>query len=251
MDLDCVSHIGHALDFLAFSADINLNNNIGIPKALNDSQSKSLQASLEESKTGSLAKKYMKLTNQTIQYAQTISKKLLNILVALFIENTFKPLIIENSTMILNILFSYGDQETYIKVIKTLLDYIPRYWVPIIGPQNPAEPKEAVQTVAKEKSSNVFWKALAGKKKEEPKKVEAGYKVPKTKETEAFLDGLHGYMKAMVLVVLQKIPVQDSYRLSQFLGVIEMNDGIVFDEKQQEMAFFNCLLYILFPILLK
>jgi len=197
-----------------------------------------------------MIKKYMKLSNQSIQYAQTISKSFLNILLALFIENTFKPLVNENSTMILNILFSYGDHETYIKVVKTLLDYIPRYWEPEIGPaptsQAPAESKE------KGKNSKTLWGALTGKKKEEvKKKVETGYKVPKTKETESFLEDLHRYLKAMILVVLQRIPVQDSYRISQFLGVIEMNEGTIFDEKNQEMGFMTCLLYILLPVLLK
>jgi len=112
MDYDCVGPIGHVLDFLAFSSEVNnLSNNSG--------QILILSGGIKDRKFG---KEVQKINQSNSSKCTDNIQETFEYFDALSIENTFRPLIIENSTMILNALFNYGDQETHTKVIKTLLD---------------------------------------------------------------------------------------------------------------------------------
>jgi len=79
--------------------------------------------------------------------------------------------------------------------------------MPIIGvndpQQNPATKKETA--VTKGKSLNFLLKAR--RTQEESRIRITG---PKTKESEAFLEGSHGYFKAMALIAFQNIPVREN-----------------------------------------
>jgi len=165
-------------------------------------------------------------------------------------------------SLLLNLLFCYGTTETYTAVIKIFQDYLPRFWDPTSSVEL-SEESNLETSSEKQKNNSApksFWKSLSLKSKsnkdiqvkETNKNTLSIAKTTKTKETEAFLESLHKYLKAIVLLCLQKTSLKEGGEpLCELFTLINFVQDTLFAEKYQDNVFLACLLYQLLSILLR
>jgi len=248
-----VSYIGDALGFLYFASG-NTTNLLSPAKnkhfTEDDYEKKEETKENQEETTAYFNRKYLTLARQDLSYAQGLYQKLLTTIIDLLVETTMRPLNIQLISLLLNIVFCYGDYDSHYKIITILFSYIPRFWQTgyeyneedDTDSEGEASPSPGLPNPAKS-----IWKAITTKtnflmKNTNNPKIEEG-QIKKTKSREKFLKGLYNYLKALLLIHGYNIEIKDSTKLCNYLNMLGIHAETLFEPTHQEDAFLNCLLY--------